>query len=128
MKFLRPVLSLLLASAASLAAAGEIKPYSPTEFDKLTQAGKPVVVDVTATWCPTCKAQKPIIDSLMQQPAYRDVTLLTVDFDSNSAALKRFKVRMQSTLVAFKGEAEVGRSTGDTTAAGLENLIKKTVD
>jgi len=34
---------------------------------------------------------------------------------------------MQSTLVAFKGANEVGRSVGDTTPAGLEGLIKKTV-
>lgn len=128
MKLAQTAISLALATLTSLAVAGEIKPYSAREFDRLTEAGKPVVVDVSATWCPTCKAQKPILDSLMQQPAYRDVTLLTVDFDTGGEALKRFKVRMQSTLVAFKGAAEVGRSVGDTTSTGIENLIKKTVN
>ncbi len=116
-----------LAALASLARAGDIKPYTPQEFDQLTNAGKPVVVDVSAPWCPTCKAQKPIIESLMKEPAYRDVTLLAVDFDSDKAALKRFKVNMQSTLVGFKGTAEVGRSVGDTTRSGLEALIARTV-
>ena len=128
MKLAKTVISLALVTLTSLASAGEIKPYSAQEFDKLTQAGKPVVVDVSAPWCPTCKAQKPILDGLLQQPAYRDVTMLTVDFDTGGDALKRFKVRMQSTLVAFKGTAEVARSAGDTTPSGIENLIKKTVN
>lgn len=128
MNMLRIAAALAFPTLASLAIAGEIKPYTAQEFDKLTQHGKPVVVDVSATWCPTCKAQKPILDGLMKQPAYHDVTLLTVDFDTDRAALKRFNVRMQSTLVAFKGAAEVGRSVGDTNPAGIENLIKKTVN
>ena len=64
----------------------------------------------------------------MKQPAYKDVTLMTIDFDAGKATLKQFKVTMQSTLVAFKGTTEVGRSAGDTTPAGLEGLIKKTVN
>ncbi|HCL3667743.1 TPA: thioredoxin family protein [Pseudomonas aeruginosa] len=62
---------LALATFASIASAGEIKPFSQAEFDRLTQAGQPVVVDVSATWCPTCKAQKPILETLMKQPAPR---------------------------------------------------------
>ena len=112
----------------SLAMAGEIKPFSQVGFDALTASGKPVVLDISATWCPTCKAQRPIIGSLMQQPAYKDVTLMTLDFDTDKPILKKFKVSMQSTLVAFKGVQEVGRSVGDTSPEGLEGLIKKTLN
>ena len=112
---------------AAPALAGTIAPYSPARFDQLAAAGEPVVLDIRASWCPTCAAQKPIIDRLMKAPEYKGVTLLTIDFDSNKAALRRFHVAMQSTLVAFKGRAEVGRSVGDTSAARLEALIAKTV-
>lgn len=117
-----------LTSLMTIAMAGEIKAFKQQDFDALTSAGKPVVLDISATWCPTCKEQKPIIDGLMKQPAYKDVTLMTVDFDTAKPTLKKFKVNMQSTLVAFKGANEVGRSVGDTTPAGLEGLIKKTVN
>ncbi|MDE2604480.1 MAG: thioredoxin family protein [Burkholderiales bacterium] len=127
MKLAKAAALLTLSTIASIAGAGQIKPYSQSEFDRLTHDGKPVVVDVSATWCPTCKAQKPIVESLMKQAAYKDVTVLSVDFDSAKPTLRRFKVAMQSTLVAFKGAKEVGRSTGDTTPEGLEALIKKTV-
>lgn len=117
---------LALSALAGTASAGEIKPFSQAEFDRLTQAGQPVVVDVSATWCPTCKAQKPILEKLMKQPAYKDVTLLTVDFDSEKSTVRALKVSMQSTLVGFKGAQEVARSVGDTTESGIEGLIQKT--
>ena len=128
MKLVKTILTIALTSLASIAMAGDIKPFSQQEFDQLTKEGKAVVLDISATWCPTCKQQKPIIDGLMKQPAYKDVTLMTIDFDSAKPTLKSFKVNMQSTLVAFKGHKEVGRSVGDTTPAGLEGLVKKTVN
>lgn len=128
MQFIKSTLAITLASCMSLAMAGEVMPYSQAGFDALTTAGKPVVLDISATWCPTCKAQKPLIDSLMRQPAYKDVTLMTIDFDSEKPTLRKFKVSMQSTLVAFKGTQEVGRSVGDTSPQGLEGLVKKTLN
>ena len=85
MHFAKNAIIITLASFLSLAMAGEIKPFSQAGFDALTTAGKPVVLDISATWCPTCKAQKPILDGLMQQPAYKDVTLMTIDFDADKA-------------------------------------------
>ena len=126
MKLRMTAIFLALSAFAGIASAGEIKPFSQAEFDRLTHAGQSVVVDVSATWCPTCRAQKPILEKLMQQPAYKDVTLLSVDFDSEKSVVRAFKVGMQSTLVGFKGTQEVARSLGDTTEAGIEGLIQKT--
>lgn len=128
MKFVKTATFFALWAALSIALAGEIKPFNQPEFDKLTQEGKPVVLDVSAPWCPTCKAQKPILESLMKNPAYKDVTLMTIDFDSSKPVLKAFKVNTQSTLIAFKGKQEVARTAGDTTPAGIEGLVKKTMN
>jgi hypothetical protein len=51
--------------------------------------------------------------------------VLTVDFDTDKTVLRQFKVGMQSTLIAFKGGKELGRSVGDTTSAGIEGLFRK---
>lgn len=128
MKLTKATILIALSSLMSMAMAGEIKPFNQKDFDSLSASGKSVVLDISATWCPTCKQQKPIIDGLMKQPAYKDVTLMTIDFDANKPTLKQFKVTMQSTLVAFKGANEVGRSVGDTSPEGLEGLIKKSVN
>ena len=128
MKLIKTGAVLALSTLMSWASAGDIRAFNQKDFDQLTHEGKPVVLDISASWCPTCKAQKPILDKLMKHPAYKDVTLLTIDFDAAKPTLKKFKVNMQSTLVAFKGTRELGRSVGDTTPEGLEGLIKKTVN
>ena len=128
MKTAKTAAFLALSLLMSLVSAGEIKPFNQQDFDKLTHEGKPVVLDISAPWCPTCKEQKPIVDGLMKQPAYKDVTLMTIDFDTSRPTLKMFKVNSQSTLIAFKGDKEVGRSVGDTSPAGIEGLVKKTVN
>ena len=128
MNMSKVITAMLISSAALVATAGEIKTFSQQDFDNLAAAGKPVVVDVSAPWCPTCKAQKPIVDSLAKQPAYKDVTILTVDFDSEKTVLKQFKVNTQSTLIAFNGGKETARSVGDATLAGIEGIFKKAVN
>ncbi len=128
MKIFKLLLAGLLALVVIAASAGEVRKYDQAAFDTRAAADRPIVVAVHASWCPTCKAQEPIVRDLMNRPAYKQVTTFMLDFDADKAWLKKYKVGMQSTLVAFKGSREVGRSVGDTTSAGIEDLVKKTVN
>lgn len=114
--------SLALAASASLAA--EVA-FSLAAFDKALADGKPVVVDFAASWCPTCKEQKPIVQGLLKDPKRQSLTVFVADFDKEEALKQRLKVTMQSTLVAFKGGKEVARSTGQTDKAELAALLDK---
>ncbi len=126
-KYTKSILALALSALTTLASAGTSEPYTQKRFDELSAQGKPTLVAVHADWCPTCKAQKPIVSELMGKPEFKDVTELVVDFDAQKPVVKQYKVATQSTLIAFKGGKEVGRSVGDTTKAGIEGLVKKTV-
>ena len=125
MKFAKPILGLALSAFAALASAGPSEPFTQKRFDELAAQGKPALVAIHADWCPTCKAQKPIVGELMGRPEFKDMTELVVDFDAQKPVIKQYKVSMQSTLIAFRGGKEVGRSVGDTTKAGIEGLVKK---
>ena len=127
MKLAKPILALALSAFTVLASAGPSEPFTQKRFDELAAQGKPALVAVHADWCPTCKAQKPIVGELMGRPEFKDVTELVVDFDAQKPVVKQYKVSMQSTLIAFQGGKEVGRSVGDTTKAGIEGLVKKAV-
>lgn len=125
----RSLLALLLAplALAAPARAGETLPYSPEAFAAAQKAGRPILVEVSAPWCPICKTQKPILARLAADPRFKDLQIFDVDFDSQKDVLRRFDARMQSTLIAFKGETETGRSVGETQPEWIEGLVEKTL-
>lgn len=125
MKRTARIASFALAIISNLAFAGQSTPYTQAAFDSLASSGKPVIVDVFATWCTTCAAQKPIQDAQLKAAANKDLTMLTIDFDTEKALLAKFHVSAQSTMIAFKNGKEVGRSVGDTSAAGIAALFAK---
>lgn len=125
MNYTKSILALALSAFTALASAGPSEPYTQKRFDELAAQGKPTLVAVHADWCPTCKAQKPIVSELMGKPEFKDVTELVVDFDAQKPIVQHYKVVTQSTLIAFKAGKEVGRSAGDTTKSGIEGLVKK---
>lgn len=125
MNIARIFVAFAVATLASLASAGTIKPYDQAAFDQLAAEGKPIVLSVRAPWCPICAKQDPIQAELMKQPGYRDYTLFTIDYDSQKDLLKKYKVGMQSTMVVFHGKSEVGRSVGDTKEESIAALMKK---
>ena len=51
--------------------------------------------------------------------------IFTIDFDSQRDLVRRFGAQMQSTLIVYKGAAEVARSVGETQAEWIEQLLEK---
>ncbi len=123
MKLFRIAALFLLSISTRGAFAGEIKPYSQAEFEKLAAEGKPILLDFRADWCTICAAQAPVIRELMAQSKYQDLTTFTIDFDRDTALLKAYKVELQSTLIVLAGKQEEGRSVGDTSREGIDRLL-----
>jgi thioredoxin 1 len=123
------VLAAIAANAApiALAFATVTGPFDSGSFAAAQQAGRPILVAIHASWCPTCKAQKPILSELMAEPKFKDLIYFVVDFDSQKDAVKFFGARVQSTLIAFKGATETGRSVGDTERSSIAALLNKTL-
>ena len=118
-KAILSLVALLVVSFAAVAA----QPFDSKSFQDAQQAGKTIVVDVTAPWCPTCKVQRPVIEGLEKEKP--NLLVYEVDFDTAKDVLKRFRVQYQSTLIVFKGATEVGRSTADTNPGSIRALIAK---
>ena len=111
-------------SGAIPAAAFEQKKYDAASFKTAQSSNKPILVDISATWCPTCKAQHQVLESLRQKPEYSGLVIFEVDFDSQKDVVKSFNARQQSTLIAFKGTQETRRLVGETGSAPIEDLLK----
>jgi thiol-disulfide isomerase/thioredoxin len=123
---------LTAAAAASIFALGPTLAMNPRPFDvqaftDAQKAGRPILVAIHASWCPTCKVQTPILSELTADPKFKNLAYFVVDFDSEKDLVERFGARMQSTLIVFKGNKEEGRSVGDTNRVSIEALLNKIV-
>jgi thiol-disulfide isomerase/thioredoxin len=118
---------LTIAGLSGVSAADTTVPYTADAFKAAQAAGAPILVEIHAVWCPTCKAQKPILDKLTADPKFKDLKIFRVDFDSMKPVVHEFGANMQSTLIVFKGATEEGRSVGDTKEASIAALLDKSL-
>ena len=112
-----------LASPAS--AAIERQAYSDAAFQAAQRAGKPILVEVHAPWCPVCAAQGREIDKLTAN-AYRDLTIFRIDFDTQKPLWQKFGARKQSTIIAYRGARETGRISYIADEASVAKLLQST--
>ena len=118
---------MIFAAIASLAAPGAAsaaeQSFSKDAFAAAQKAGKGIVVHVYAPWCPTCRAQEPILHKL--QADHPALEAFRVDFDGQKDAVRALKATNQSTIIVFKGAKEVGRLAGETDAEAIGKLFAK---
>jgi len=125
-------LFLLVATGALVFAGTVVSPaaeqaaFTHEKFEAAQKAGRPILVHITASWCPTCRAQNLILSRLTNQPKFKDLVVFDVDFDNQKDIVRAFNARTQSTLIVFKGLAEFGRTVGDTKADSIAALLDET--
>lgn len=115
---------LILIMATNVFAAG-LQVFDRAAFDAAKARGETIVLDFHADWCPTCKKQGPILDSLLSEPEMNSVVGFKVDYDNATALKKALNVQKQSTLIVFKGEKEVARQMGLTNKDEIKALLLK---
>lgn len=125
MRILGRALALWAMALGAMAALGAELPFTQAGFDAALAAGQPVIVHFSADWCPTCRAQKPVVHGLLAQPQLKPVTLFVANYDTETALKKHLTVTQQSTFIVFKGGHEVARSTGQTEPQVLQALFDK---
>lgn len=99
--------------------------FTPAALANAQKAGKPVLVEVGAPWCPVCKAQAPILGKLLGSDKFKSFVKLDIDYDSQKDDLRALNVQKQGTLIVYKGDKEVGRSVGDSNPESIEALLAK---
>lgn len=116
-------LAILSLGFAAPAFAQPPQAFSQEAFAAALASGKPILVHVTAGWCPTCRAQKAVLAKLEDDPRFKDILVFDVDFDAQKPVVAAFKARSQSTLVVFKGGIETARAVGQTDPGVIDALL-----
>ena len=123
MKIAKLIVSGLLLAAATLSHALDVKPYSAAALAEAEKANQPVALHFHADWCPTCRAQDKVVQTLKTEKGL-DLTILTVNYDTEKDLKRRFKVNSQSSLIVLRGQKETARLVGDTSTDGIRDALK----
>lgn len=119
----------LVAVFGSPALAADEYPFSAARFAKVSAAHKPVLVDISASWCPVCKVQKSAIEhALLTNPAFTNLVILDVDFDNQKDAVRGFNATAQSTLIFFRDGKEKARLVGVTDPDVIDAMMHRIAD
>ena len=68
-----PVALLALGLGLGSAQAAVVQPYQQAAFTAAQESKKPILIFVEAPWCPTCAKERPILASLYDTPAFKDL-------------------------------------------------------
>lgn len=109
----KTMMATLLVSVVSMAQALTFEPFTEARFQSLQAANKPILVDINAKWCSTCKAQHEVLKTYQKTYPNSGITVLGVDFDDQKQWVTYFKAPRQSTFVSFKGTEQVGFSIAE---------------
>ncbi len=119
------VVSAGLCGVSPSARAATSAVFTQEAFAAAEAQNRPILVDISASWCSTCARQRAILSRLVQAPEFRNLTIYTIDFDTQKKVVRQFGAQNRSTLIVFHGDTERGRSVGDTDAASIKALLQK---
>ena len=117
----------LMISVPAVAAAPTVRPYDQAAFDAAQKAGKPILVWVHAPWCPVCREQAKTIARVTADPAYRNMQVFRIDYDTQKPLWQKFGATMQSTVIGFHGKRETGRIAHETDDAKVSAIIRSAI-
>jgi len=109
--------------APALVRANAVAPFDQAAYDAALTAGKPMLVEISAPWCPTCRAQKAVLDELLTDPKFADLVHLDVDFDTRKDVVRALGARTQSTLIVYSDGVEVARAVGEVRPEMIAALV-----
>lgn len=119
-----PVVAALLVAAP--ASAAEFRSFDQRAFTSAQAAGRPILVEVHAPWCPICAAQGRALQKFTANGAYKDLIVFRIDFDSQKPIWSKFGAKSQSTLIAYRGRRETGRIAYDSNEQKIGALLAST--
>jgi len=127
--FLQSIAVFALLFGLSNVALAETKytDYSESVLAAAETSGKPYLLDFYASWCSTCRTQDNVIGKLQAEDTkYKMVKVIRVDWDdaASKPLIKTNKIPRRSTLVIFKGKAELGRVVAQTSTAKIRALLE----
>ena len=98
-----------------------------SNFDELSNAGRPMFVDFWAVWCGPCRITDPVVEKLAAR--YSDKMLFgKVNVDEEMNISSRYQIFSIPTFMVFKDGQPMDAVIGAVGEASLERLVKSAIE
>ena len=104
---LRSMVAPRVVNRAFSAANGKIIEIQNSAFGEVLQANGNKVLYFTATWCPPCRAIKPVYEKLSTE--FPNIQFLKIDIDQNEKAAVDYKITSVPTFVFIAGNKAISQ-------------------
>lgn len=125
LKFAGTLLLLLLSMAAH---STGFETFSAQRLAELNTEEKPVLVEVYADWCSTCRRQSPILQELLSDAEFEKVSGLKLDWDAQREEARELGAPRQSTLILFAGGQQIDLSVAETNPERLREFLRQALN
>ena len=100
-------------------------------FNKAQSDGKLIIISSWIKYCSSCASQMKVLNKAKKDGVLSDIKFDNIEYFSFDVTDKEisnfFDVQYQTTLLIFKGDKEVYRSIGETTADLIYEAIKTSI-
>ncbi|MBO6503278.1 MAG: thioredoxin family protein [Kordiimonadaceae bacterium] len=97
--------------------------YSTPRFEELMKRGEPLLVEVYASWCPTCLLQHEALETLHKEGRGPQIRAIRVDFDRDGDFREAFGFNHTGTMVLFNDGREAARQSGLITPDKIQAFL-----
>lgn len=97
--------------------------YSTPRFEQMMERGEPMLVEVYASWCPTCLLQHRALETLHAEGRGPNIRAIRVDFERDTDFVQKYGFRHTGIMVLFSGGRETAREAGLVTPDKIEGFL-----
>lgn len=99
--------------------------YNATVFNTRTAEGERQLVEVYASWCPTCLLQHQAFEAMIAEGKRPQIRAIRVDYDRDSAFRAKFGITATGELLILERNKIVARATGLVTPASITAFLQQ---
>ncbi len=100
----------------------QTKGMSKSDFDKILQTDKKVLIDFNAKWCGPCKKMAPILEKIKKDYNGK-VIVVAIDVDENESLAAALKIESLPTLILYENKKIIWQTIGFTTEEDLKKHL-----
>ncbi len=128
---MKKILIIFFCIITSVALAEKQTTFDKNLFEKAQSDGKVVIVSSWIKYCSSCASQMKVLQKAKNDGELSDIKFDNIEYFSFDVTNKEisdlFDVQYQTTLLIFRGNKEVYRSIGETTADLIYEAIKTSI-